>query len=202
MLRDWKFAPVKPWHGWAPDVRAICCTLALLAVGSSFTVATNLARAADGSEPYLDILAAEILEEPPIDSDDAAGRVIVLALELAGPPPSPCTAFDQQFGFLIDSDTDPATDASGGLFEGFGPDARIVVACDASTGNYVSPAGFAISVSGSRVEIGTTLGELPAPRFDWLAIAQDAMSDGSLVLTRLPASPVIAHFATHELAVH
>ena len=152
--------------------------------------------AAQSAPPHLDILTAVIREEPPIDPTDVASRVIVLEIELAGSPDCSANPFIA-YGALMDVDEDPLTGLADPAFASLGVDARISAECDTATGLFVSNAGTVNVVNdpgGTTVlSITTTVANLPAVEFHWIAFAWDNTD-----LTRLPASPDIAKWATTE----
>lgn len=150
---------------------------------------------------HLDILAAAIVEVPPIDPRRAGSRVIHLSITLAGPLPCAGRTGTLAYGFLVDADENPATGATNPTFADLGVDARLSVRCDPRSGRFLSPLGpvsrfFNRATGATKLRIPTTLANLPSVRFRWIAYAQDGAT-----LTRLPAAPGSGAFLTADLVL-
>ncbi|MCU0225359.1 MAG: hypothetical protein MUF27_15115 [Acidobacteria bacterium] len=150
---------------------------------------------------HLDILSAAIEELPPIDPASVPGRSVTLRLEVNGTPVcGPGTGF-LAYGVLIDTDSDPATGVSLPAFAGLGVEARVSATCDPAASVFVSPVGAVSLAPGSAgttaITIRTTVAQLPALDFRWIAFAQEGST-----FSRLPQAPAYSAWTTHEKGVH
>lgn len=163
-------------------------------------VAPSGSTASNSLPPYIDIVSANIVEEPPVELGNPVGRTVVLQIGLAGPPSCGSTS-SPTYGFLVDSDDSNLTGLSGIPFEPLGVDARLSASCDPATGLFSSPLGVVTTgtnqTTGSFfVDINSTEGKLPSLDFHWIAFAQD----GTL-FSRLPAEGNYSSFETIEEAL-
>lgn len=158
---------------------------------------------------HLDILSATIEELPLIDSEDVAGRQVILRIEVAGPPPS-CQAQAEflAYGFLIDADKNRQTGVSPRAFHPLGVDARITAECDPTLGTFVNPIAMVDittddTTNVTTIEIPLTVDLLPSVDFHWIAFAMQGSR-----LIRLPGQllsddgrPDHAAWATFEITL-
>lgn len=149
--------------------------------------------------PHLDIVSATIEENPPIVRQNVPGRGVTLRLSVAGPIScTPASGF-LVYGFLIDTDSDPATGLSLPAFDVLGVEARVTATCDPPTGTFVCPLGPVTVTPGpgfTTLEIRTTVAAMPALSCRWIAFAQQGA-----VFSRLPQAPEFSHWGTHEKEV-
>jgi hypothetical protein len=178
----------------------------LAAVGTGIAVTTTwftlsaagTPRTPSDVSPQIDVQSATIDQISPIDPRAVPQREVVLSIEVAEAPTCTSQTGYLSYGFLIDSDLDPATGPSADAFAGLGVDARMNATCDPATGAFAVPAGMTVTVTptsngGATVEIHTTVGSLPSVEFDWIAFAQ---KDSTFV--RLPAAPEHGTWSTSE----
>ncbi len=175
---------------------------ATLALWLSFSFGDHDVSAQPQVPVHLDILSAGVEEVPPIDPENVPGRGVALRIELAGAPTCDASTGFLAYGFLVDSDADPATGTTDVAFEPLGVDARLSAECDPATGEFVSPLGVVAvttdAASGSTtIEILTTVGLLPAIKFNWIAFAHENTS-----FTRLPKEPSYGAWGTHEISLY
>ncbi len=147
----------------------------------------NSGRAATPIPPSLNILSAEIVEQPPIDPEDAAARAVLIRLVVEAAPDCASATSPLSYGVLVDADRKPKTGTTVPGISTFGADARITAAC--SGGVLTSPGRTVqVSVDGgtgqATIEIATTVGELPSVQLRW---APYAMSGDQLFHVRAPA---------------
>jgi hypothetical protein len=147
--------------------------------------------------PHLDILSAAVRAVPPIDPTAVGPRTVVVELTLAGAPVCGPAGPPLAYGIFVDTDRDPNTGLADPAFAPLGVDALVAAECDPGTGLFTSSAGAAFVGPGpggaTVVAITTTVADLPAVEFEWVAFSLDDTD-----MTRLPASPSAAAWGIIE----
>ena len=171
----------------------------VVAILTALGLFTASAAAAGQVPAYLDILSANIVELPPIDSASVPARAVLLSLTLAGAPScTPSTGY-LAYGFLIDADKDAGTGLGPGAFQPLGVDAQAVALCDQGTSTFRSLLGDVTLATdpmtgNTTLAIQSVVAKLPSLDLHWIAYAQE----GSQFI-RLPAAPGHSAWATHEI---
>lgn len=159
------------------------------------------ARAQQPVPAHLAILSANIIEQS-ADPTKVSERQLVLRLEVAAAPRCTSATAFLAYGLLIDADKDAATGLTGPAFEGLGVDARLSAQCDPVAGRLLSPLG-PVNVTTDqatgvvRIEIRTTVDQLPSIDFLWVAFAQEGST-----FSRLPKEPEVGAWTTFERSLY
>ncbi len=168
---------------------------------SAIWLAQNI-RATSGVPLHLDILSATIEDLPPIESSDVPSRQVALRIKLAAAPLCNAATGALTYGFLIDSDKNPATGDASAAFSDLGVDAQASMRCDPGSAAFTSPLGTVVvtteqATGVTTLELLTTVAQLPSTDFRWIAFAQETAS-----FSRLPKEPDHGAWAILERRLH
>ena len=145
---------------------------------------------------HLDVRTATITEVPPL-TGPVGDRRVSLSIGIRG---SATCAPGRRYGFLLDTDSDPATGLADPFLPEVGVEAQIVAACAPGGAGFVSALGPVTVAKDAKtgltvIEIATTVKALPAVAFRWVGFAQHESR-----ITRVPASG-FGFWTTNERAL-
>jgi hypothetical protein len=155
----------------------------------------------DTVAPHLRLQHVQIAERPPLEHRRLSERGVVFSLRLAGRPPCAPNRSSASYVFVLDARPWQPGRITIPLVPELRPTARLAVTCDPARGRFVASiptASVTLRSDGDAavLDIATTLRELPAVEFRWVALA----TDGEMV-TRVPARGRAARWRIQERVV-
>lgn len=150
--------------------------------------------------PFVDLLSASIEQHPPFTTKNVPDRAITIRFVVAGRPSCTTATSSPAYTLLVDAFPWQRAHMEIPSFPELRFQSAIAITCDPATGALRSNIRGTIAVEAASEAAGaqaialrTTLGQLPAVEFRWIAVA----SDGDRY-TRAPASGSYARWAIHE----
>lgn len=165
----------------------------VMAVG---LLAIPLPAASQSIEPALVLDRVAIEQHPPFLSTAVAARPITIRFLVAGQP-SCASQLHPTYALLIDAFPWRTTHVSVPAFPELRFQSAIVIRCDAAGRLSTNVAGSVIvepqPAGGASITLRTTLDQLPAVEFRWVAVASNGTD-----YTRAPAAGKYARWAIYE----
>jgi hypothetical protein len=162
-------------------IQALAAFAAFAAIAVVVVAVARAERATSAEQsppPHLRLLRAEIAEGPPYDHSRMAERRVTFRIALAARPPCEPGRAGTRYTFVVSA----FPWLSGSLRLEAVPEipahAKIEFACDPSSREWrsgLAPGRVTVRQAGAEtmLELTTSLGELPAVEFHWVALASD-----------------------------